>query len=126
MIEVVAALIKKDDRFLICQRSSKKDNSLLWEFVGGKVEKDECKEKALVRECFEELKIVITVGNLCDQQIYEYPDKTIHLYLFEAKIVEGTPQLLEHNDLKWIALNEADKYHFCPADKIFIERMLRQ
>ncbi|MDO4378232.1 MAG: (deoxy)nucleoside triphosphate pyrophosphohydrolase [Erysipelotrichia bacterium] len=126
MIDVVAALIKKDDKFLICQRSSKKDNSLLWEFVGGKVEKNESKENALIRECFEELRITVKVGKLYAQQIYKYPDKIIRLSLFEAEIVQGVPKLLEHNDIKWITLSETAMYQFCPADKFFIEKMLRQ
>ena len=59
--EVVAALIRKKDKFMICQRPAHKTRGLLWEFVGGKVEKGETKEQALVRECLEELAVTITV-----------------------------------------------------------------
>ena len=62
MIEVVAALIWDKDKFLICQRPKNKARALLWEFVGGKVEKGETKEQALIRECKEELNISLNVG----------------------------------------------------------------
>lgn len=64
MTEVVAALIKKDDKFLICQRPKNKARGLLWEFVGGKVEKGEGLQDALKRECKEELDVDIEVGEL--------------------------------------------------------------
>ena len=62
MVEVVAALIWDKDKFLICQRPANKARALLWEFVGGKVEKGETKEQALIRECKEELNIALNVG----------------------------------------------------------------
>ena len=61
MIEVVAALIWDGDRFLICQRPANKARGLLWEYVGGKVEAGETKQEALVRECKEELDVMISV-----------------------------------------------------------------
>ena len=64
MVQVVAALIRDKDRFLICQRPETKKRALLWEFVGGKVEKDETKEEALKRECMEELGIGIETGGV--------------------------------------------------------------
>ena len=62
--EVVAALIWDGDKFLICQRPAHKARGLLWEFVGGKVESGETKEQALVRECKEELDILLSVGDV--------------------------------------------------------------
>ena len=62
MVEVVAALIWDKDKFLICQRPANKARALLWEFVGGKVERGETKEQALIRECKEELNITLNVG----------------------------------------------------------------
>lgn len=62
MVEVVAALICDKDKFLICQRPANKARALLWEFVGGKVEEGETKEQALIRECKEELNIMLNVG----------------------------------------------------------------
>ena len=119
--EVVAALIWNGDRFLICQRPAHKGNALLWEFVGGKVEKDESKEDALIRECREELGITVSVGNVFFETEHEYPDIYVHLTFFEAKIVEGIPQKLEHNDLGWIKKEEIDRFAFCPADTQILE-----
>ena len=114
--EVVAALIWDGDKFMICQRPAHKARALLWEFVGGKVEPGETKEQALIRECQEELAITLSVGEVFMDVVHEYPDITIHLKLFNATIAEGTPQRLEHNDIKWITSQEIPHYDFCPAD----------
>lgn len=117
MVEVVAALIWQDDRFLICQRPAHKARGMLWEFVGGKVEPGETMAQALVRECREELDITVSVGEIFTQVVHEYPDIQIRLTLFHCAIAEGTPKLLEHNDLKWITPAQIPGYDFCPADK---------
>lgn len=116
MIEVVAALIWDNDKFMICQRPVHKARALLWEFVGGKVEPGETKEQALIRECEEELAVTLSVGDVFMDVVHEYPDITVHLTLFNATIAEGIPQKLEHNDIKWIKVSEIDNYEFCPAD----------
>ena len=74
MTEVVAALIWKKDKFMICQRPAHKGNALLWEFVGGKVEPGETKEEALMRECREELAIEVSVGEAFMDVVHQYPD----------------------------------------------------
>ncbi len=116
MTEVVAALIRRGDRFMICQRPENKARGLLWEFVGGKIEPDETPAEALVRECHEELDITVSPGSLFSEIVHEYPDITVHLAVYNADIVDGVPRLLEHNDIKWITSDEIEKYDFCPAD----------
>ena len=123
MIEVVAALIWDKDKFLICQRPANKTRALLWEFVGGKVEKGETKEQALIRECKEELNIVLNVGDVFMEVVHEYPDITVHLTLYNATINEGVPQKLEHNDIKWITPSEIPNYEFCPADEEILKKL---
>ena len=123
MTEVVAALIWDDDKFMICQRPSNKARALLWEFVGGKVESGETKEQALIRECKEELNVLLSVGDAFMDVVHEYPDLTVHLTLFNATIAEGEPQKLEHNDIKWITPSEIPNYEFCPADKEILKRI---
>ena len=113
MTEVVAALIWDKNKFMICQRPAHKARGLLWEFVGGKVEPGETKEQALIRECREELAVTLDVGKVFMDVVHEYPDLTIHLTLFHATIQEGVPQKLEHNDIRWITVNEIDQYAFC-------------
>ena len=123
MTEVVAALIWKNDKFMICQRPAHKARGLLWEFVGGKVESGETKEQALIRECREELNVLLSVGDVFMEVIHEYPDITVHLTLFNATIAEGEPPKLEHNDIKWITPSEVQKYEFCPADEEILARI---
>lgn len=121
--EVVAALIWDGDRFMACQRPAQKARGMLWEFVGGKVEPGETKEAALIRECREELNVTVSVGPVFMDVLHEYPDLTVHLTLFHAKIAEGVPQKLEHNDIKWITIGEIDDYDFCPADEVILEKL---
>jgi len=116
MTEVVAALIWDGDKFLACQRPAHKTRGLLWEFVGGKVEKGETREQALIRECNEELGIIVSVEDIFMNVIHQYPDLTVHLTLFNASISSGVLQKIEHNDLRWITVDEIDDYQFCPAD----------
>ena len=125
MVEVVAALIWDNDKFMICQRPSHKARALLWEFVGGKVEPGETKEQALIRECQEELAITISVDDVFMDVVHEYPDITVHLTLFNATIAEGIPQKLEHNDIKWINPVEIPQYNFCPADEEILAKIIR-
>lgn len=123
MTEVVAALIWEKDRFLACQRPAHKARALLWEFVGGKVEPHETKVEALIRECKEELDVTIQVEDVFMEVTHAYPDLTVHLTLFNAKIVEGTPKKLEHNDIRWITVEEIDGLPFCPADVEILEKL---
>lgn len=118
-IEVVAALIRRGDRFLACQRPAGKARALLWEFVGGKVEPGESGEQALVRECREELGAEIRVLGPFMDVTHEYPELTVHLTLYESEIASGEVQRLEHNDIRWITVQEMDALPFCPADQVF-------
>ena len=121
--EVVAALIWDEKRFLACQRPAHKARGLLWEFVGGKVEPGETREQALIRECQEELAVTVAVQDVFMEVDHVYPDLTVHLTLFNASIAEGIPQKLEHNDLRWITVEEIDQYEFCPADEESLRRL---
>lgn len=125
MVEVVAALIWDDNKFMICQRPAHKARGLLWEFVGGKVEPGETKEQALIRECQEELAVTLSVGDVFMDVVHEYPDITVHLTLYHAKIAQGVPQKLEHNDIKWITPGQIPEHVFCPADKEILERIIQ-
>lgn len=125
MTEVVAALIHRGEKFMICQRPAHKARGLLWEFVGGKVEGGETKEQALVRECREELNVLIAVGDVFMDVVHEYSDVTVHLTLFHATISEGEVQKLEHHDIQWITPDEISRYEFCPADEEILERICK-
>ncbi len=123
MTEVVAALIWNGGKFLICRRPPQKARGNLWEFVGGKVESGETEEQALIRECREELAVVLRVGAKFMDVVYQYPDLAIHLTLYHTVITEGIPQKLEHTDMRWITPAEAGAYEFCPADRVFLDSL---
>lgn len=74
------------------------------------------KRQTLIRECQEELNITLSVGNVFMDVIYEYPDMTVHLTLFNTTIAEGVSQKLEHNAIKWIAPAEISNCEFCLSD----------
>lgn len=123
MTEVTAALVWDKDKFMICQRPAHKARGLLWEFPGGKQEPGETLEECLIRECQEELDVTLEVKDVFMDVIHEYPDITVHLTFFNAEIASGIPQLIEHNDIKWISVEEIPRYKFCPADTEILERL---
>ena len=123
MTQVVAALIWQGKEFMICQRPAHKARALLWEFPGGKVEPGETPTQALIRECREELDVLLEVGGLYMQVTHQYPDLRVALSLYHARILQGRPRLLEHADLRWIDTRQLHHFAFCPADQDIIQRL---
>lgn len=121
MIEVVAGIIYKDNKFLIAQRNFKKHQGGLWEFPGGKVEKNETYEEALIREIKEELNADIKVDECVGEKIHHYPEKDVKLKFFKATLLSDKIETLEHEDYRWIIKNEEDKFEFAEADKAVFE-----
>ena len=124
--DVVAALIRRDGKLMICQRPPHKARGLLWEFVGGKVEPGETKEEALARECREELGIEVRAESVFAELTHDYPDLLVHLTLFNSVIISGTPKIFEHNDVRWITPAEIPQYEFCPADDEILKMLLSE
>ena len=125
-IDVVAALVWDEKKFMICQRPAGKTRGLLWEFVGGKRESGETLREALSRECMEELGITVKVGNLFMEVLHEYEDIYIRLSLFHCTVDKGVPQKLEHNDIRWISPSEIPNFQFCPADADILKEIQRK
>ena len=125
-VDVVAALVVEDGKFMICQRPAHKARGLLWEFVGGKVEQGETREAALIRECREEIGVAVVPGPVYMEVDHVYPDITIHLTLFRAAIPEGRPRRLEHVDIRFIPPEDIPRYDFCPADAAILQRIREQ
>ena len=121
--EVVAALIWRDGKFMICRRPEGKARAGLWVFVGGKAEAGETLEEALVRECREEIGVTVRVGAPYTTVTYDYPDILVHLTLFRAEIAEGEPTPMEHNAIAWITAKEIDDYPFVPADTEILRKI---
>ncbi len=116
MIEVTAAVIRDNGKFLICQRAKGKNCELLWEFPGGKIEPGETAEQCIVRECQEELGVTLEVEQKLTDIVYAYSDRTVHLHFFITRIVAGQLQRREHNAFAWVTTDEMSRYEFCPAD----------
>ena len=123
MVEVVAALIRRGERFMICQRPAHKARGLLWEFVGGKAEPGETLPEALRRECREELDIEVAVGDEFMSVTHVYPDITVHLTVLHAAIRSGEVQLLEHAAMRAVTADEMLRMDFCPADEVILHRI---
>ena len=68
--------------------------------------------------------ILLCVEDVYMEVIHQYPDIKVRLTLFNAKIAEGTPKMLEHNDIRWVLPSEIPQYAFCPADKEILEKMM--
>ncbi len=121
MIEVVAGIIYKNNKFLIAQRNLKKDQGGLWEFPGGKVEKGETYEEALKREIKEEFNADIEVEEYVGENIHHYPEKDIRLIFYKAKLLSEKIELIEHENFKWITKSNKNKFEFAEADKKVFE-----
>ena len=117
MITVVAALIEKDNKYLIARRSTGSEDVLgKWEFPGGKVEKDETEEKAIEREIKEEFEMDIKANKFLINNVCKYPTKTIDLRLYECKYISGEFHLHDHSEYAFVSKDEIIKYDLCPAD----------
>ncbi len=122
-IEVAAAIFRRNGRIFLCRRGEGGSCAFLWEFPGGKLEKGETPEDCLIRECREELKVGIEIDGLYDRFDYDYPDKSIRFYFYDARIVSGEPELSVHQEAKWLWPRELTQYEACPADKELIEKL---
>ena len=121
-LSVTAAIIRKDGRILLCQRPEGKNCALLWEFPGGKIEPGEQAEACVIRECREELDVMLRVIRRYGEVVCDYPDRTVNLQFFVCEIAQGEPRRKEHAALAWAHPQELAGYSFCPADA----KMLRE
>jgi 8-oxo-dGTP diphosphatase len=121
-IRVLAAVIQRDDRFLVCRRPLHKRHGGLWEFPGGKVEPPESDASAARRELREELGVEVTaVGK---ELFAAHDDNSPYLIAFTEVDIQGTPSCHEHLDLRWCALSELGSLPLAPSDLQFVHRVL--
>ena len=124
MIKVVAAILEKEDKILIAKKREGKPLAGMWEFPGGKIEKGETPEESLIRELEEEMDIKIKVKEYVGESIYDYGDgKVISLKGFTAEIIEGDIKLTDHDEYKWVTLEEICNYRIAPADIPLISKI---
>lgn len=114
-IKVVAAIIQNENKILATKRGYGEFINM-WEFPGGKIESGETKDEALIREIKEELNVKINVDKFALDVEYQYPNFYLFMSCFMCSIQEGSIELLEHNDAKWITKEELDSLNWLPAD----------
>ncbi len=124
-IEVVAAIIKQEDRILVTQRGYGEWKGF-WEFPGGKLEEGETKEEALVREIEEELDMLIDVGERIETVEYDYPQFHLVMHCFLCKIISGKLVLKEHEAARWLRKDELASVNWLPADVELIEKLIKK
>lgn len=130
VVDVAAAVVERDGRFLICRRRGvdpdQGGSPGLWEFPGGKREAGETLEQCLVREIREELGCEIEPGRLIHAMEVDTPGRTLVLHFFEARLVAGEPRPLDCAELAWAAPHALGSYDFLPANGDLIRRLAQE
>jgi len=124
-VDVVAAIIRDNQKILITQRFDNVHLPGLWEFPGGKVEPDESLTAALEREIREELGVTILVGDEFFSVVHDYTPKSVRLHFFNCAIIDGEPHPLEVADMRWVQPEELGQFEFPPADADLIAILCR-
>lgn len=119
-IEVVAALIIKDNKVFATQRGYGEFKGW-WEFPGGKIEPGECPQAALVREIREELDAEISVGDLIETVEWDYPDFHLTMHCFVCSLLSDSMHLNEHEDSVWLTRETLRSVKWLPADLGILE-----
>ena len=124
-IEVVAAIIRKEDKVFATQRGYGEWKDW-WEFPGGKIEQGETPEEALKREISEELSAEINVDELFSTVDYDYPKFHLTMHCYLCTLLTDAMHLNEHESARWLAKDELDSVKWLPADKFIIDKLKTQ
>ena len=124
-IEVVAAIIRKEDKVFATQRGYGEWKDW-WEFPGGKIEQGETPEEALKREISEELSAEINVDELFSTVDYDYPKFHLTMHCYLCTLLTDAMHLNEHESARWLAKDELDNVKWLPADKSIIDKLKTQ
>ncbi len=116
-------MIFHDGKLLITQRHAQSHLGGLWEFPGGKREPGETFEQCLVREIQEELGVAIFVGELFEEIVHDYPEKSVHLKFFVCKLLSGEPHPLDCAAVRWVIATELAGFEFPAADAQLLARL---
>ena len=122
VIEVVAAIIKKEDKIFITRRSDGEFKDM-WEFPGGKIEAGESKEDALIREIKEELELDINNLEYLATVDYDYPNFHLSMDCFWCQLIRGNLELLEAAEARWLTKETLKSVDWLPADSGLIEKI---
>ena len=124
-IEVVASIIRKEDKIFATQRGYGEWKDW-WEFPGGKMEQGETPEEALKREICEELSAEINVDEYFCTIDYDYPKFHLTMHCYLCTLLTDAMNLNEHESARWLAKGELDSVNWLPADKSIIEKLKSQ
>lgn len=125
MIDVTCAIILKENKILVTQRSEIMNLPLKWEFPGGKIEKHETAENCILREIKEELNLEIELLEKLESKCFEYNTLTINLIPFVSKHLSGEIILSEHKNFKWLTKEELIFLDWASADILVLEEFLK-
>ena len=120
MIDVVAAVIKKNNKYFIAQRNRHKHFAFYWEFPGGKVDNDESFEQALKREIYEELSINIKIKEKITSEKYKDDKIDVEVHYFLCEVMDEEIILSEHEDMKWLFKKDLLNFKLAPGDSKII------
>jgi 8-oxo-dGTP diphosphatase len=123
IVKVTAAILAKNNKIIIAKRGPDDELANKWEFPGGKIEIDETPEQCLKREMKEEFDIDISVGEYLGSSIYHYDHLSIELLAYRTYWEGGEIDLKDHDDFKWISLEQLADFDFAPADLTFVEKL---
>jgi 8-oxo-dGTP diphosphatase len=123
-IRVVAAVMAKDDRYLVTQRRPTAVLPLLWEFPGGKVEAGETDLEALKREVMHRVGVEVEPGAQISSVSHEYEHYTVELHLYDCRITRGEPSAVNVHQFRWVESDDFDRLPFTPADEASMTKLL--
>lgn len=123
-IEVVAAVIEKNNKIFCARRADFGEVALKWEFPGGKINPGESHEEALVREIKEELNSIIEVIDFIKTIEYEYNTFNLTMHVYKCRLIEGNLEISEHIDSKWVEKDKLHELDFAPADIVIIKNKI--
>ena len=123
IVKVTAAMLVKDHKIIIAKRGPDDRLAHKWEFPGGKIEINETPEQCLKREMKEEFDIDVSVGEYLGSSVYHYDHISIELMAYRTYWEEGEINLKDHDEFKWISLDQLTEFDFAPADLVFVEKL---
>jgi mutator protein MutT len=121
-IDVTAAIIVKDNKVFAARRKTGAHLAGFWEFPGGKLEAGETPEQCLARELKEELSITTRVGAFVGESVYDYGAKIVRLMAYQVEHLSGDFELIDHDELRWLDLDDLNSVEWAPADIPLVEQ----